>query len=415
MLTSVKNVAIAAGLIVGLGFGLLASVTESPPLLAVASGFAPVGTAFVNLIKVVVVPLVATLLFTGVATLGDLRKLGRLGGLTLLFFWTTTLIGIAIGMAFTAAALPLAGPAGSVQATGQVVAPELPGIVDFLVSLIPSNVLQVAAAGDLLPLMVFTVLFGAAAGVLPIEERRRLLDVSEAITKALITLVHWVLWTAPLGVFALAASVTAETGLGMLRSLAVFVLVVCVGLVFLVAVVFLPAVHFWGRMSVLKFLRANMATVPIAFSTTSSAATLPAMYEAAEEGLGISRTVTSFVIPAGAAINRPGSALFQGSAIVFLAHLYGVNLGLEGFVGAFLATFLVAMTVAGVPSASIMTLPPALAAAGVPLDGLGILLGVDRIPDMVRTAVNVTGHMAACAVLERKFEGAAETRGHARE
>jgi Na+/H+-dicarboxylate symporter len=172
--------------------------------------------------------------------------------------------------------------------------------------------------------------------------------------------------------------------------------------------VYLPAVKIFGGVGPWRFLKANMGTVPIAFSTTSTAATLPAMFEATEEELGISRTVTSFVLPLGAALNRSGSALFQGSAIVYLAHLYGVSIAPAALAGAVLATFLVALTVAGVPSASIMTLPPALATVGIPIDGLGLLLGVDRIPDMVRTSVNAAGDVAACASLEPVF-GAGET------
>lgn len=394
-----KNFAITIGLVLGLAFGLLASATQSPLLLALADAVTPIGTAFVNLVKVVVVPLVATTLFVGVATLGDLRRLGRLGGLALAFFWGTTFIAILIGMGIMAAALPLAGGVTAPQPTVDVAAPELPGLVDFLLGLIPSNVFQAAVEGALLPLMVFTVLFGAAAGMLPRAEKQGLLDLATSVTKALVTLVHWILWTAPVGVFALSAPVTAETGFGMFRSLGVFVLAVAVGLFLFVAAVYMPAVRFLSRVAPAKFFQASLETVPIAFSTTSSAATLPALFEAAERTLGIPNTVTSLVLPLGASLNRAGSALFQGSAIVFLAHLYGVNLPPSAIFGAVFATFLVALTVAAVPSASIMSLPPALVTVGIPLDGLGLLLGIDRIPDMLRTSVNVTGHMTAAAVL----------------
>lgn len=394
-----KNVAIAVGLALGLAFGLLASWTGVPALIAAAQSVEPIGRAFIALVRMVVVPLVATTLFVGVATLGDLRQLGRLGGLTLLFIVVTTFIAIAIGMGVTALALPLAGPAGSAQATSAVAAPELPGFVEFLVSLVPSNVFQAAADGALLPLMVFTIMFGAAVGMLPLGERERLMDLANAVTKALVTLVHWILWTAPVGVFALAAPVAAETGLDMVQSLAVFIVAVAIGLLLFTAVVYMPAVRFLSSVAPGEFLRASLETVPIAFSTTSSAATLPAMFDACERTLRLPRAVTSFVLPLGASLNRSGSALFQGSAIIFLAHLYGVPIGLGTLLGAILATFLVAITVAGVPSASIMTLPPALGAAGVPLDGLAILLGIDRIPDMLRTCVNVTGEMAATAIM----------------
>lgn len=397
-----KNVAIVSGLVAGMAFGALAGVTGAPFLLDLAHAVAPLGTAFINLIRVVVVPLVVTTLFTGVATLGDLRRLGRLGALTLLFYWGTTFVAITIGMAVTALALPLAGGGGTLTASGGMTAEALPGFADFLVSLIPANAVQAAAEGALLPLMVFVVLFGAAAGTLPDAHRHRLLDLAESLTKALVVLVHWVLWTAPVGVFALAAPVMADAGFDMLRSLGVFVAAVIVGLAIFFFGIYVPLVRAWGGLSPARFLRANVPVAPIAFSTTSSAATLPAMYEAAGRDMGVSTPVASLVLPLGVSINRSGSALYQGAAIVFLAHLYGVGIAPAAVGGAVLATFLVALTIAAVPSASVMTLPPALNAVGVPLDGLGILLGIDRIPDMFRTVVNVGGDMAAAAVMERQ-------------
>lgn len=400
-----KNAAIALGLVLGLLFGLAASLSGSPALTDAAVAVAPLGTAFINLIRMVVVPLVATSLFSGVATMGDLRALGRNGGLAVAFIWGTTLLGILIGIGVMWAALPFAGSL-TIPAPGAVTAPELPGLMDFFVSLIPSNAVQAAAEGALLPLIVFTVLFGAAAGTLPAAQRRPLLDIADAATQALIRLVHWVLWTAPVGVFALAAPVAAQTGWDLLRSLAVFVLAVIVALAVFVVAVYLPAVRLWSRHSIGAFLRANAITAPIAFSTTSSAATLPAMFEACEDVLRIPRSITSLVLPLGASIGRSGSALFQGAALVFLAHLYGVPLAPAALLGAVMATFLVALTVAAVPSASVMTLPPALGALGIPIDGLAVLLGIDRIPDMFRTVVNVMGDVGAAAVVDGKAERA---------
>jgi proton glutamate symport protein len=400
-----KNLAIVLGLALGLGVGLLASATGSPALTALATGVAPLGTAFVNLIKVVVIPLVGTTLFTGIATLGDLKQLGRLGAYTLAFLWGTTVLAILIGMGVTAAALPLAGSGAVALPTTAVTPPEIPGVVDFLLSLVPSNAVQAAAEGALLPLIVFTALFAAAAGRLPDAQKRRLLELAESITSALITLVHWILWTAPIGVFGLAAPAAATTGLALLRSLGVFVGAVLVGLALFTTLVYLPAVRLLGRTSVARFLRAALEPGAIAFTTTSSVASLPAMFDASERELHLPRTVTSFVLPLGASLNRSGSALYQGSAVVFLAHLYGAGISLGELGGAVLATFLVALTIAAVPSASVMTLPPALAAVGVPLDGLGILLGIDRIPDMFRTVVNVTGDVAACTVVRHAVTG----------
>jgi Na+/H+-dicarboxylate symporter len=401
------HAAIALGLIAGLLLGLVAAVTGSPLLVGLAEGVAPIGTAFVNLLRMVVVPLVATTVFVGVAGLGDLKKLGRLGFLTVLFFVATTLVSVVIGMGAMRLLLPLASEAAAEAAAGAVTggaeAPELPGTIEFLVSLIPSNPFEAAAEGALLPLIVFTCLFAAAVGGLPAEHRDRLMDIASSLTTALIRLVHWVLWVAPVGVFALAAPVTAQSGWSMLQSLAVFVIAVVLGLIVFVAGVYMPLAVTLGRQRPGPFLRALIGPQLIAFTTTSQAATIPAMLEAAAE-LRVSRTAAGFVISLGAAIGRAGSALFQGAALIFLAWLYQIPIPIAGLGAAVLATGLVSFTVASVPSASVVTLAPALGAVGVPLDGLAVLLGVDRIPDMFRTAVNATGTMTAAVVVDRRSD-----------
>ncbi len=407
------HLAIALGLIGGLLFGLTAALSESPALIDAAEGIEPLGSAFVNLLKMVVVPLVVTTLFVGVAGMGDLKRLGRLGIFTLLFFTATRVVSILIGMGLMRAFLPLASNAASQAAVApSAEVPVLPGPVDFLLGLIPSNPFAAAVEGALLPLIVFTVLFAAAAGTLPERDRERLFSFANSISAALIKLVHWVLWTAPVGVFALAAPVTARSGWAMLQSLGAFVLAVIIGLVVFVAAVYVPIVKFLGRMNPVAFLKACLGPQMIGFTTTSSAATIPAMLEAAERELDISRPVASFVIPLGAAVGRAGSALFQGAAIVFLAWLYNVPIPAVGVAGAVLATLLVSFTVPSVPSASVITLAPALGTIGIPLDGLGILLGVDRIPDMFRTAVNVTGHMTACVVMDASGQPLAVSTQH---
>jgi Na+/H+-dicarboxylate symporter len=395
-----NHVAIAIGLLAGLFFGLAAAVTGSQALLAVAEGVAPIGTAFVNAVRMVVIPLVATTLFEGVATLGNPRRLGRLGGAALAFFWSTTILGIAFGMAVMRLALPFS-PASIEPPLAEETQRALPGAVDFLVNLIPSNPFEAAANADLLPLIVFVMLFAAAAGALPEQHKERLIAFAQAITATLIKLVHWILWTAPLGVFALAAPVTARSGLAMLQSLVVFVVTVVAALVVFIAVVYLPAVRFIGGISPVRFLKACLGSQAIGASTTSSVASLPAMLEAADRDLDVSRPVAILVLSVGASLNRAGSALFQGAGIVFLASLYDVSIPATAVAGAIMVTFFVALTVTGVPSSSVVTLAPALETLGVPLAGMAVLLGVDRVPDMARTATNVTGHLATATVIER--------------
>lgn len=231
-----------------------------------------------------------------------------------------------------------------------------------------------------------------------------------AEAEPLIRLVHWILWLAPIGVFALAAPVTARAGWAMLQSLAAFMLAVLLGLGIFIAIVYLPAVRFLGGMRPGAFLKGSINPLIIAASTSSTAATLPAMLEAAEEELGLSRPVVSFVVPLGGGIGRMGTALFQGAGVVFLAWLFRVPLPAAGIGGAVLATFIVSFTVAGIPAGGVVSLAPALGTVGIPLDGLGVLLGIDRIPDMARTTTNVAGILTAAAVTDGLTAGA-ETEG----
>jgi Na+/H+-dicarboxylate symporter len=390
--------AIAAGLVLGLGTGLLAAA-GSEPLMAVALASAPLGTAFMNAIRMVVIPLVMAVIFTGVAKLGDPRELGRLGGATLAVFWATTLPAIVIGMATMWVGLSFA-PAIDTPAAVAREAPELPGFVDFLVSLIPSNPFAAATEGALLPLIVFTALFAAAAGTLEQSRRAHLIDFAEAVSDALIKLVWWILWTAPVGIFGLAAPVTAQLGWSLIQSLAVFVICVVLGLAMYVALVYLPLLWFVGGIGPLRFLGGTFGAASIAFSTTSTAAALPVTLEEAKLKLGVSETVADLVLPLGASMYRAGSALFQGAAVVFLAYLFDVAIPPAAVGGAILATFLVSLTVAPVPSSGVVTLAPALDTVGVPLAGLSILLGIDRIPDMFRSTVNLLGQVTTAVVVD---------------
>ena len=390
--------ATALGLMLGLALGLLASATDVGILDRLAAGVAPLGTLFINAIRMVVIPLVVTTIFVGVARLGNPRTVGRFGGSALGFFWGTTIPAIVIGMGFMTLAMAIWPVAVEVPTTVES-AQELPGLLDLVLRLIPANPFAAAADGALLPLIVFTLLLAAATGAVEEVRRHRLITLAEDISSIFVRLIHWILWTAPAGVFGLAAPVVARMGLGLLAGLAVFVGTVVVALFVFMALFYLPAVRLLGKKGVGEFVRGVTGSYVIGFSTTSSVASLPVMFEDAE-ALGVSPPVSSLVLSLGAAINRAGSALFQAGALVFLAALYGVPLPFTTLVSAGFVGFVVAMSVAPVPSASIVTLAPILDAAGVPLAGLGLLLGIDRIPDMFRSATNITGHVAAAVTVE---------------
>lgn len=399
------HLAIAAGLILGLIVGLTAAATGNSWLTAIAQGSAPFGQIFMNAIRMVVIPLIVMVIFTSIARLGDPRKLGRIGLLTISYYWLTLVPAIAIGMATMNFGLTFANEI-EMPPTEAADAPALPGIVEFIVSLVPANPFAAASSGAILPLIVFTALVAAATGTLPRERRDRLVNLAEDASEALIRLVWWLLYVAPIGVFGLAAPVTAELGWDLVQGLAIFIVAVFAGLAIYLCAILLPLVYFVTRIGPVRYLGGTLGAVSIAVSTTSTAAAIPVTLEETTRNLGVSPTIADLLVPLGASMHRPGSALFQGAAVVFLAYLYGVPIPAAAVGAAMLATFLVSLTVAPVPSSSVVTMAPALDAVGVPLGGLAIMLGIDRIPDMMRTGVNLLSQVSAAALVDRWTGGA---------
>jgi len=405
-----NHVWMGLGLAAGLVLGLVAAATQNHVLLAIANGLRPVGALFLNLLSMVVIPLVASAVFVGVAGLGNLNRVGRLGLRTIAFFWGTTLVAIVIGFAVGALILPHGALSPEQQATLRTAATadssfvrraveQIPSGARFVVDLIPANPLRAAVDGNLLPVIIFVTILAVAAATLPEEKRIVLTDLASATMAALIRIVHWVLLLAPLGICALVAPIVAQFGWAVVKAMGVYVLAVIVGVTIFIGVVLLPSVALMARIRVSRFLNASLESMLMGFSTTSSLATLPTMLTAAEGDLKISRSVAGLVLPLGASINRPGGALFQAIAVLFAAQLYGVPFGFAEVFQAGAAVFLTSMAVASVPAASVVSLAPAFAATGLPLSGIALLIGLDRIPDMFRTMTNVTAHLTTATVI----------------
>ncbi len=388
------NKFIALGLILGLVVGLLASATGHTFFTTIANGSAPFGQIFINGVRMIVIPLVVTIIFASVARLGDIRALGRIGGQTLGFYGVSLIPAILIGMGIMAMGLRFV-PDMTMPAADAVSVPQLRGLTEFFIDLVPSNIFASAAKGAILPLIVFTALFAAAAGTLEASRRDRMVQGAEDISAALIKLVWWILYLAPIGVFGLIAPATAKMGWGVIQSLGVFIISVVLALGLYLALVYLPLMMWRAKLNPLKVFKGLSGAITIAFSTTSTATAIPVTREEVMKNFGVSETSADLIVPLGASLYRPGSALFQGAAIVFLAHLYGVPLAITAIGGIFLAVFLVSLTVAPVPSSGVVTMAPALEAVGVPVAGLALILGVDRIPDMFRSSVNVIGQAVA--------------------
>jgi Na+/H+-dicarboxylate symporter len=398
------------GLFAGLVFGVLAALTQNAFLLGLAKSLRPIGTLFLNLLQMVVIPLVATALFAGIAKLGNLRTVGRLVVRTLAFFWGTAVAAIFIGIIVGSLVLPLGRVSPEQQAALREAATadssfihkaaeDIPSGARFIVEMIPSNPVKAAVDGNLLPVIVFVTFLAIAAAGLPDDKRRALTDLADGATDALVKIVHWVLLLAPIGIFGLVAPIVAQFGVKLLVAMLWFWAAVILGLLVFLAGVYVPAVALIARVKPMRFLRAVFPSMLMGFSTTSSLATLPTMLQAADRELHLSRSVAAFALPLGASMNRAGSALFQAVAVLFVAQLYGVPLGFGEVFQAGAAVFLASLTVASVPAASVVSLMPAFTATGLPIQGLSILIGLDRIPDMFRTMTNVTGHLAGATVI----------------
>jgi proton glutamate symport protein len=400
------------GLLAGLLLGLIAAALaehQHPALANVLTSIQPIGVIFKNLLSMVAIPLVATALFAGLAKLGELRTLGSLVARTLGFFWSTSIIAIALGFAIGSIMLPRAAVSPDKQAVLQAAAADpaavqsatatIPTGLDFLVQLVPANPFKAAADGNLLPVIVFVSIFAIATATLPNERRMPLINLADAATDALIRIVHWVLVIAPIGIFALVAPTAARYGWDVVRAMLWFIAAVIVGSLVFIAIVYLPSVAFVARRSPLRFLRAAYPSMFMGFSATSSMAALPNMIDAADKDLHLPRPVSGFVLPLGASINRGGGALYQAIAVLFIARLYGMPFGFGHMLQAGIAVFLASLTTAAVPSGGVISLFPAFQSLGLPVGGLSILLGLDRISDMFRTMTNVTGHLTAAVVV----------------
>jgi len=380
-----------------------------------AESIRPFGTLFIRLIRMIVVPLVFSSLFVGTASLGDIRKLGRIGLKTMGYYLCTTALAITIGLLLANAAGPgrsiddatrdgLMASYGAEAGQKIEIAMEKPGVIDTLIDIVPLNPIESLAEGNLLQIIFFALIFGIAVTLVPGDRGRPLVDFFEGLNEAMIRLVHIVMKLAPIGVLALVSAVVGQFGTTILLSLLSYSLVVTAGLFIHMIFVYSTAVRLFAGMRARDFFRGIRPAQLIAFSTSSSSATLPVTMECAEDNLGVSDEVTSFVLPLGATVNMDGTALYQGVAAVFIAQVYGIHLGFTDQLTIVLMATLASIGAAGVPGVGIITLAMVLEQVGVPLEGIALILGVDRILDMLRSAVNVTGD-ASAAVIVAATEG----------
>ena len=412
---------ILIGVALGVLFGLVISQFEksNPNFVElVRATLDPVGQSFIRLISMIIVPLVFASLTLGIASLGgDLSKIGRLGIKTIAFFLITTMFAIGIGIGLAIITEPGKGidsktreklQSANVQVVDKLEQNEYtktkPSLKKILLNIIPQNPIRAMVYGDMLQVIFFAMFFGIAVTMIPKKRQDTILDFFESVNDAMITCVTIIMKFAPYGVFALISVVVMQFGYRVNLLLLKYTVVVLAGQGLLLLIVDVGAVYLFTSVEPMRFLRGIKDAMIMGFSTSSSSATLPVTMECCEKNLGISNEVTSFVTPLGATINMNGTALYQGVAAVFIAQVYGIDMTITKALTVVITATLASVGTAGVPGVGMITLAMVLRTIDVPLQGIALIIGVDRILDMVRSMVNMTGD-CACALIVAHSEG----------
>jgi Na+/H+-dicarboxylate symporter len=402
---------IIIGIIAGIVVGLIINDSFVIPGLAeldfIKKAFAyvfnpligPVGDIFIKLLKMIIVPLIIASMVVGVSRVGDIRKLGGLGGKTFVFYITTTFASVFVGLVAVNIIRPGLGTPGLGGEVPDVLRTQV-GIGTVLLNMVPENPVRAMAEMQILPLIVFSLLLGAVLTTIG-TKAKPLIDLFESLNEAMLKLTGWIIQLLPIGVFALIASVVAQTGPGIFANLGKYMLTVVLGLCFHALVTLPLLLKMIGGANPRKYFERIAPAFTTAFSTASSSATLPLTMDCVETKAGVPRRISSFVLPLGATINMDGTALYESVAAVFIAQVYGIDLSFGQQVLIFLTATLAAIGAAGIPSAGLVTMAIVLNAVGLPLEGIGIILAVDRILDMCRTSVNVWGDTVGCVVVAR--------------
>ena len=361
---------------------------------------APIGTIFINFIKMMIVPVVTCSLIVGVTSLGgDSKKLGRISAKTICLYLITTAIAIVLGFAVAGIIQPGVG----LDIAGKV-APkvkEAPTFMQVLVNMVPTNPVDAMAKGQILPVIIFALLVGIGITQLDEKRSRFLMDLYDAGAEVCYKIIAMVMKFAPLGVFALLLPVVCKNGPKVLLPLLSVILAVAIGCTLQCILVYSTLASTMGGVNPVKFFRGMSEAMMLAFTTCSSAAALPVNMKNCQEKLGLSREVTSFVLPLGCTINMDGTALYMGVCSLFVANAFGVNLTTSDMIMIVFTGTLASIGTAGVPGAGLIMLAMVLQAVQLPMEGLALVAGIDRVLDMFRTCVNITGDGAVCCVVDK--------------
>lgn len=405
------KLSLASQIIIGLILGIIVgAIFYGNP--NVEKYLQPLGTIFLNLIKMIVVPIIVSTLIIGVAGTGDMKQLGRLGGKTLIYFEIITTIAIIVGLGAANIFQPGEGinmneltqtDISSYVETTETVEHE-GGLLDTIVSIVPTNFIQSMAEADMLPVIFFSVLFGLGVAAIG-EKGKPILDVAQGVADAMFWVTNLVMKFAPIGVFGLIGVTVSKFGLSSLIPLGKLALLVYGAMIFFVLVVLGITAKIAG-INIFNLLKVLKEELILAYSTSSSETVLPRIMNKMEK-YGCPKDITSFVIPTGYSFNLDGSTLYQAIAALFIAQMYGIDLSIMEQITLMLVLMVTSKGIAGVPGVSFVVLLATLGSVGIPLEGLAFIAGIDRILDMARTAVNVVGNSLAAIVMskwEKRFD-----------
>ena len=398
------------GLISGIIVGAFLYPMKENPIVSkyIVSGlFEFLGQGFLRLVKMIIVPLVFASLVTGTAAMNDVKKLGRIGIKTLAFFMGTTAIGIIAAIVGANILKPGAGIVlENVQQT-QFVAKEADSFVKVLLNIIPTNPIEALVKGEMLQVIFFAVMTGFVITILG-EKAKRLQGIFEEVNSLMLKMVSLIMELAPFGIFGLIGKTFITLGWAAMKPLASFIIVTYILLLFHGLVVYQILLRVYAKESPVAFLKKILAPMTLAFSTSSSAACIPLSLKTLKEEFNVEEKISSFTIPLGATINMDGTAIMQGVATVFIAQLYNIHLTTNDYFMVVLTAVLASIGTAGVPGVGTIMLSMVLSQVGLPLEGIGMILAVDRIVDMGRTTVNITGDLV-CSVIIDRIEKRAES------
>lgn len=388
------------GILLGVIFGLLLKYMPSGTVknVILLDGILKLmGTGFINAIKMLVVPLVFASLVCGASSMGDVKKLGRIGGKTLCFYLITTAVAITIALGIGKIINPGLGLDMSHLVTQETTIAESKSLVDIFLGMIPTNPIQSLANGDMLQIIAFALLLGISISMVG-KKADPVKQFFESANELCMKMVSIIMILAPYGVFALITNTFATVGFDAIFSLLKYMLAVLIALAIQAFLVYAGLVKFSTKLKLKPFYKKFANIAAVTFSTASSNAALPVSIESMEE-LGVHNSVASFTLPLGATINMDGTAIMQGVACIFISQIYGIGLDFTNLLTIILTATLASIGTAGVPGVGMITLSMVLTSVGLPIEGIGLIMGVDRLLDMTRTTVNVMGDCACTLVV----------------